>query len=443
MNLSPALASLRLKLKSRRAWTYVAVGAIPIVLVTMVLSDWVARRQRLASVRAMLADGQTISAREELGRWLSLNPASPEGYYLMAKAELAAGRPQEALVALERARFFGHSRRELDLLRAVIQAHAHRFEEAEPVLRQALAQSHDPQPEVAEAMAILYLATFRLKQANEAIARWMRDAPRDPRPYLYRNEIDQWTGASEDHLMDNDRAALLRDPDCDVARIDLARRLHRAGRFAEAKAEFDFYLARHSESPEGHLGAGRSAWAMGDVEGASRHLDRCLALQPSDPEALSERAMIDVSRGDWDAALGRLTAAAKVDPYNPEIHSRLAQVLRLSGNLEHARVEDESAKRLREEHARMQRIRNALNETPGDPDLMCDASRWLLEHDRADEGLRLASQILKDRPGHSATHRLLAEHYRRSGNAGLANYHTLRISAPPVRESHPGQETTR
>ena len=337
----------------------------------------------------------------------------------------------------------GHSRTAVDLLLAVIWAGASRFDEAEPVLRRALAQSAEPQPEVAEALAKIYLATFRLSHAAGAIARWMCDAPADPRPYLYRNEIDDRTGAGPDRLIANDREALRRDPCCDDARIDLAERLRLAGRFAEAIPEFDAFLARRPDASQGHLGAGRCAWGVGDVEAAARHFDHCLTLQPRDADALAERALIDLYLGDRSTALGRLKKAAEIDPYNPEIHARLAQALWLCGDVESAKSEDASAHELREQHARMRQIRNALVERPGDPDLRCEATRWMLEHGRDDEGLRLADQVIKDRPGHVTTHRLLAEYHLRKGNAGLANYHKLRVAASSQPVSVPGQEGAR
>ena len=44
--------------------------------------------------------------------------------------------------------------------------------------------------------------------------------------------------------------------------------------------------------------------------------------------------------------------------------------------------------------------------------------------------MRWTSEILRTDPRHAPTHRLLADHYRKQGDAGLANYHMLMSSGP-------------
>src|SRR5262249_33415402 len=150
--------------------------------------------------------------------------------------------------------------------------------------------------------------------------------------------------------------------------------------------EFAAYQSQRADDPAGHLGAGRNALRLGDVDAAAQHIDRALALNPEDVQALVERAGFDLRRGDPAAARVRLDRAARIDPYEPEVRYRGAQVLALLGKPAEANAEREAAARLKEDNEHMSRIREGLIRTPGDRRLQRDAARWLIEHGHGEEG---------------------------------------------------------
>jgi tetratricopeptide (TPR) repeat protein len=359
---------------------------------------------------------------------LAADRNSAEAHYLWARVELAADRPGEALAAIERARSLGYPGSQLDRLALAIRGRIDRNGDVEPLLRAALQESAGPQPEVTEALARIYLMRYEFVQAAGAIARWKRDAPSDPRPYLYQNEIDQRLGVPAAVLIANDREALRRDPELGPARLDLADRLCTAGDHAQAAIEYRLYFSQGHDNVEGHLGAGRNELALGNIEAAIGHFDRGLALNPHDPDALSERAGIDLRRRDPAAALRRLQVACQVDPQNWEIHYRYSRALHALGDLAAAESELTVSQRLQAEHRQFQGILERLAIHPRDPDSRHAAVSWLLAHAREDEGLRLAEQLFRDHPGHRATHQLLADYYERRGRPGLANYHRTQLA---------------
>ena len=164
-----------------------------------------------------------------------------------------------------RARELGYDWAPLARLRGLLLARANQPSEAEPLLRQAFDGSHKADPEVANALARLYLGTFRLGEAAAILDRWSREVPGDARPYLLQTEIDSRTKAAHEVIIARYRAALERDPSLDQARLGLAEELRVSHLNAEAAAEYAHYLARKPDDPVGYTGAGLNALEMGEL----------------------------------------------------------------------------------------------------------------------------------------------------------------------------------
>ena len=126
---------------------------------------------------------------------------------------------------------------------------------------------------MAEALARLYLESFRLNDAAAVLDRWMRDAPNDAAPYLLQAEIDMRTRVSAEHIIGRYQAALDRDSTLDQARLGLAKQLQVSHRYSEAATEYSAYLARQPDDPLGYLAAGQNALDMGDLTAAEPLLE--------------------------------------------------------------------------------------------------------------------------------------------------------------------------
>ncbi len=244
--------------------------AIP-VLVAIVAGVYFLRgtseTSRLArEARAQVAAREFARARISLASWLRRDPNSSEAHYLLARVDLAEGHPQEVLIELARSMALGHSPDVLAPYYAVVQSQGDQGAQAEPLLRKSLADSDQPQPEIAEALAKLYIRTFRFKEADEPIRRWMHDAPDDPRPYLVLNEVEMRRDADHAVLIRNFKAAILRDPNLAEAHIGLANRYRLAHRPDEAADEYAAYLRLKPDDPEAHVGAGKTALERGDID---------------------------------------------------------------------------------------------------------------------------------------------------------------------------------
>jgi Flp pilus assembly protein TadD len=367
---------------------------------------------------------------EPLRRWLALRPNSGEAHYYKAWQAMALDRPAEAVESIDQARKLGFDPALLGCLTAIYQARGERFQEAEPVLEQAFFRQLEPRELVAKELARIYLSSFRLNRAAQAIERWRSMAPDDAQPYMWRNEIASRSESNPAILIMNDRAALQRDPNLDKARLDLAQQLSIARRFGEAAEIYHEYLKRKPNDASALIGLGRDAFQCGDIEGATRYFEAALAAHTRDALALEELAMIEVRLGRFEKACERLEVLTQLEPFDEEVRSSYAQALKLLGRDDRARVESAAAKRLREQNDQMMKYRYNLLRNPNDLDARFQVARWLIECGHPDEGLRWTKEILRANPRHAPTHRVLAEHYRKQGDMGLANYHQLMSSAP-------------
>jgi tetratricopeptide (TPR) repeat protein len=417
----------------RRHHKRTAVLVLAVVVVVAAAGSYFAydryQLSRLAgSVRRSFAARRLDEARGPLERWLRERPRSGEAQYYRAWLALFEDRPDQVIAAIDRAGSLGFDREELRPMTAIYQARAGKVGEAEPLLRAAFERKQEPMIETAKELARIYLTTYRLPQATEAIERWRTLDPENPQPYMWSNEVGLRSDVAPSILIRNYVAALERDPALDKARFALAELLSRERRFDEAEQEYREYLRRNPKDARTLVGLGRNAFQNGDLDGATKYFEEALQVDPRQPEALKELGQADLRRGQFARACRRFEVLTQIEPYDHEVRYSFAQSLKLAGDAARAQVENERAARLREEHDRIVQLRSNILQDPNDLKSRFEVARWMLEHGHVDEGLKWTTEILRADPHHAQTHRVLADYYQKRGDAGLANYHRLMAS---------------
>jgi tetratricopeptide (TPR) repeat protein len=377
-------------------------------------------------VRRAIAARHFDLANSAIERWLKSAPDSGEAHYL--KAEIAWGRNDLPTVDQELmyARQLGHDEQATDRLRGLLLARGPQSALAERLLRQTFDGSLKPDPEVAEALARLYLGTFQLGEAAAVLDRWMKEMPHDARPILMRTEIDTRNRARPDVLIGLFRDALARDPSLEKARLGLASQLRLNRNHADAAEEYAAYLARKPDDPLAHLGAGQNALEMGDSAQATQFLDRALELAPHDSEVLAGRAELEFRLGRLESALKYFDQAIQADPFDHWNHYQRMLILSRLGQTTEANAERRVVERLKNEQARFTQVSRELLRNPLDAALRSEAALWLMTHGHENEGVEWANLVLRADPAHPAMNRLLADYYRQKGQTGLANFHETR-----------------
>jgi tetratricopeptide (TPR) repeat protein len=404
----------------------VAVLAVP-AIVALRLNRWVEPPEE-REARRSIREGRYDEAEASLRRWLAAEPGSVDARLLKGRVEVAKNRLAEAAEDLKLAMSLGGSQDDLLLLRALIAAKAGRHSEAEPTLRRAFAEAREPDRQLDEALARVYLETYDMKRAAAVLDRWAGDFPEDPRPHLWRAEIHARDATEADRLLDDYQEALRRDPSLASARFGLAEALRTAHRNAEAAVAYEEYLALRPDDAAAHLGAGRNQAELGNESAAARFLRRAIELDGNNGAAHTELAQLCSRRGDWAGALSYLDRAIALEPYEVGVRYHRSLALARLGRSGEARAEQAFATRLRDDLDRLNKVRSRLVATPGDRSSQLEVARWMFAHGHDKEGARWAEKILAERPLDPDASRMLADYHDRRGEKGLANGYRLNAS---------------
>ena len=185
----------------------------------------------------------------------------------------------------------------------------------------------------------------------------------------------------------------------------------------------------------GIWGAGQNALEMGDDGEAIRLLDHALRIAPEDPVVLGARASVEIRRSRFEASLAFLDRALQADPFDYVNRSQRRLILARLGRKSEADAERQAVERIRSDQAEFARIRRALRDSPLDLKLRGEAARWLMMHGHEEEAIEWANLVLRAEPAHPAMNRLLADHYRKKGQPGLAKFydtHAASTAEPPA-----------
>lgn len=413
-----------------RARTAACILASLVIAVTAGWRALVAREARAARVAA--ASGSYAVAQAAIDRWLRYSPGATEPLLLRIRIAIARGRLPEAVELYKKVRSdHRDAGPDIELVGAILAAKVGRLDQAGPILSREFLAAKGPDPLLDEALAKFYLENYDFLRALTVIGRWTADAPHDPKPYLWRTEINARRGDQTDLLIADYREALRRDPDLAAARLGLADQLRKIHRGDEAAAEYAVYIALRPADPAGHLGAGQNALESGDDAAAARHLDRAEVLDPRSALAHKTRAGAALLHGDTKGALAHLDRAVALAPYDLSIRNNRSTVLARLGRPEAARAERAAADRLRAENEQLTSLQSRLFLKPDDLELQLRIARWLLDHGQDRAGVQWAEKVLKERPGEPGASRLLADYYRSHANPGLANFYQLDADHEP------------
>jgi Tfp pilus assembly protein PilF len=380
-----------------------------------------------ADARLAVAAGRFEKAVEPLTRWLDAQPSSAEAHYLKARLALARKDGKEAAAELAVAQSLGYPQIEIDRIDGLVKAGNNRSEEAEPLLAGVFNQASAPDPEVDEALTRIYLQSYKLQQAARVLARWMRDAPRDPKPYLWHTELDVRLHRPDAESEAHYRGALERDPRLGKARLGLADVLYKMKRYKEAAQEYARYLADNPNDVQGYVAAARNALDLGDDAQAVAYLDRGLAIAPDDGDALTERAGIDQRHGDYTTALARLNRALATTPELPIALYRRSLVLDRMARRKDANADRRKLAQVNREREELNKLIDKLKRDSHNLELRLEIAQWMFAHGRDDEGKRWAELILSSRRDFEPANRLLANYYQARGDDGLANYYRMQL----------------
>lgn len=371
--------------------------------------------------RAALNRGDTSAARHHLDRALAVWPDDAETHFLTAHAARKDGAPATARDHLKQAHRLGWPDDAVGPELVLIDLRAGAVNE--PALLNLVAAGH---PESADILAVLvpgYLAAYRVGEAEPLSARWVELAPDSAAAWGRRADVLERL-RKRTEARDAAREAVRLAPDDRAARLRLARLVLETRQPPEEAAELlgPLHAANPADAePRVLLAAARHA--QGRTADALALLDPHTSGPEPDAKALHLRGRLLLEGGRPADALPSLRRAAERDPSEPEILFTLFQCLQQTGPPDEATAAERRWKQAAADLARVNELGRAIAAAPADPDLRREMGELFLRNGREADGVRWLESALKVRPDHAPTHRLLADHYVRSGRPDRAAAH--------------------
>lgn len=141
--------------------------------------------------------------------------------------------------------------------------------------------------------------------------------PNDARALLEAGDLRLAGGDEKGAAIDFD-AAIKLDPE---RRYEVAQRYVSAGRFTDAIALFDAWIAAHPKSPDLANALNNRCWARGlwgkELDAALADCDAALRLTPGDPSVLDSRGLVRLRLADLDGAIADYSASLRSTKQNP------------------------------------------------------------------------------------------------------------------------------
>lgn len=316
---------------SRRRYSILAAVVGLAVLGGVAGWYWKTRPARqVAAVRSALASGEYGRAEALLAPLLKEREEESQIHLLHAQALRHQKRYGEAGIALERAMKRGLDRdvgaRELALQLAPQDWPP----EAEGVLKQVVKDRPDD-VELLAALAAGYARRGRWKEAFPLCTALVKLEPDEPEHLALRGQVNM----NEMHFteaIDDFRRVLASRPEHFLARLYLANSLLSDARLAEAEVELRACQKLRPDRVEPLVGLVNCAVERGDVEAAESYLSQAVALDRASPMVLHEVVNMHLRRERFDLAQEVLEAMLKTAPDDKQIHLKLAQIFRRTGN---------------------------------------------------------------------------------------------------------------
>ncbi len=390
-------------------------------------NDWHLQRH-LSVARAALKSRDMDRAMAALQAAARFDPASGEVQFWMSRAYRRQGKLSDVHQSLQRALKLGIAKPRIQREEWLALAQAGQMAEADLHLRDLLVDPQDDGPEICEAYANGYLASYRFAEAFAVVDAWQKDFPKDAQPHVFRgivaNMNSSWRPAAEHFQRACDLA-----PQRDDIRLQLANALLTLRNTAEAAGHFQRLLKSSPNDPAVQTGWGRTLLEMGQLDKAREIFTAALKTHPKDFDLLLALGQVELNANRLDVALPLLQLAVVLDPDDSEAHNTLASVLQRSGRASEARSHFEFVAKAQEVNSRIQALREKVTLQPKDLEARYEVSELLRGNSNPADRIQWLRSIIEIDPKHQHAQAALAEYYETIGDTELALKHRAHANA--------------
>lgn len=351
-----------------------------------------------------------------------LRPDTAELHYLLARTNRRLERFAEVQQHLQRASELGWSRRDLERETWLSQAQTGQFAEMQDHWSELFLNAKSDGPEICRAYVISALKQFRVADAQQVIAVWKADFPRDAEPYFQEARIAgvalRWQDAERAY-----RHALERAPERNDIRAGLVEACSKQLKFAEADQELRQLLQRDPDNLAAQTQRAECLVRLGSLEESRALVKSVLERQPDDYAALLLLGQIEVGDdrpGEAVEAFGRAVALRSEDAEGRYLY---AKALRAAGRDTEAVAHFQFREAARDPLLRLSKATHELVAAPGNLALRYEVGELTWRWKSHAEGAVWLLSLLELDPHHRPTHALLAKHYERVGDRDKSTRH--------------------
>ena len=304
------------------------------------------------------------------------------------------------------------------------------FSKAEPLLTR-VAERHPRDAPVARALALGYLSTDRLAEAETYFGRWCAARPEDPEAYDQR--IKLWVRWSRlGNAVEDARRLLELQPENRKLRQQLPRWLMILGRFEEAEQECRRFLQTWPDDPWVLLIQALLDQRQGRPEAAVPVVDRLVRAYQDFPEAFVLRGILYLDSNQPGEAIPWLQRAAAIQgPHRREALYELGLALSRTGQTKEAERVMAEARLLQEQDFLREGRHGPLGVRPDHVNVQVRLAEEMLNAGKSDDAVRLLKRVVSLDPDCAAAHRLLAAYYEKEGQPERAADHRRRAGPTP------------
>jgi putative PEP-CTERM system TPR-repeat lipoprotein len=292
-----------------------------------------------ALARAQDAAGDYNQAAETLQKLATLQPESAQPQQQLAALHLRNRQPERALDALRRAQRLAPDNLQILAAMAAAQLAAGRPDDALKEARALQAKS----PKIAAAYALeaeIHAARKDWPQAERAVREALKLEPADATIAVKLNAILVASGRASEAAAQG-RRWLADHPRDLVMRMHLA---DRALREQDYKTAFGLYQQVIEIAPNNPIALNNLAWVAGELGDARAlgYAERALKLAPNSANVLDTMGALLVKQGDAKQGLAYIERARAIDPKRAEFQLSHARALIALGRKDEARRELEA-----------------------------------------------------------------------------------------------------
>ena len=427
---------------SRRRW---AVGFALTALIGAGAAYYLWGYAHYRAAEAGLARHDWTEAETQLARCLKVWFWSAETHLLAARVARRIGHFDQARDHLRACRAWGGRDDAIDLEVTLLRVGQGDLASVERYLASLIVEGSPDTPLIAEVLTPAFIQTYQLDNAAKCVHYWLKCEPDRVEAWRYRAILYERVHNSGE-LLASYRKVVELDPENDQVRLLFAGHLIHEHQGQSALEQFEYLRPRIGDTPQVLGGMACCHRELNHPDEARRLLERVLAQEPNNAQALGERGRLALQFESATEAEKWLRRASRQRPADPDFLYSLLQALQQQGKHQGVAEVLAQLKRIEADLARLADVTRQIGSFPHNADLRCEAGQIMLRNGQDDEGLRWLESALQEDPTHTPTRRVLAEYYQqaqatsqRSGTGANSPTRIPKQSQDPTSPSPPAK----